>query len=353
MFGVAPGYVRPEKLKTIPFVSIIIPCYNEEKYITQCLDSIMAGDYPLERMEVLVVDGGSTDRTRDILVGYSKGYPIVSMLDNPHRLKPHALNIGINSARGDIIIRMDAHALYDKCYVSKSVKYMEEHKADNVGGVRKTLSDGNSILSKSIAVSVSHPFAAGNAIYRTGAKTFKWVDTVFGGCYRRETFQKIGLFNESLVRGQDREFNIRLQKAGGKILFAPDIICYYYARGTLRKYLPWIFSAGLTPFFVSRLIKKRIYSWRNLVPPAFVLSLLILSLLSLRYTFFFRILIAEIISYLSCALIASSHTVNKEKDYRYFLSMPFVFFLTHVVYGAGSLVGLFKPVADAGEWTKA
>ena len=342
-----------EILNIPPFVSIIIPCYNEEKYIVKCLDSVVAGDYPLVRMEVLVVDGGSIDRTRGILFEYSKRHPCVMIVDNPHRLKPHALNIGIKTAKGDILIRMDAHALYDKSYVSKSVKYLEEHHADNVGGIRKTLPDGKSVMAKSIAISISHPCAAGKAVYRTGAKDFKWVDTVFGGCYRRETFQKIGLFNETLVRGQDREFNIRLQKAGGKILFAPDIICYYYARGTLRRYVPWIFSAGLTPFFVSRLIGKRIYSWRNLVPPTFVLSLAMLPILSFLHPMFFWIFSAEMITYCACALIATNAIAKKEQDCRYFLSMPFIFFLTHVVYGFGSLVGLFKPVKEAGEWTKA
>lgn len=313
----------------------------------------MAGDYPLDRMEVLVIDGGSSDRTRDVLAGYSKQYPVVRMVDNPHRLKPHALNIGIKMAKGDIIIRMDAHALYDKSYVSKSGKYLEEHHADNVGGIRKTLPDGKSVMAKSIAISISHPFAAGNAVYRTGAKDFKWVDTVFGGCYRRAIFQKIGLFNETLVRGQDREFNIRLKKADGKILFAPDIICHYYARGTLRRYVPWIFSGGLTPFFVSRLIGNRIYSWRNLVPPTFVLSLVMLPILSFLHAIFVGLFVAEIIIYLACALIAASTIAKKKQDYRYLLSMPFIFFLTHVVYGSGSLVGLFKPVKEAGEWTKA
>lgn len=339
-------------MNTRPFVSIIIPCYNEEKYIAQCLDSVVAGDYPLDRMEVLVVDGRSTDRTRDILAAYSKQHPVVKLVDNPHRLKPHALNIGITRAAGDIVIRMDAHAVYKKSYVSRSVRYLNEYKADNVGGVRKTLPAGDSILAKSIAASISHPFAAGNAIYRTGAKSFKWVDTVFGGCYRRETFQKIGLFNETLVRGQDREFNIRLQKAGGKILFAPDIVCHYYARGNLRSYVPWIYSAGLTPFFVSRLIGKRIFSWRNLVPLAFVLSLFILPLLSFLHPIFLWLLLGEITVYLAGAIVASIPVVKKEKDARFFISMPLTFAVTHVLYGVGSLVGLFKPIKGAGEWTR-
>ena len=339
-------------MTTLPFVSIIIPCYNEEKYITQCVDSILAGDYPQERMEILVVDGRSTDRTRDVLVEYSKRHPVVRMVDNPHRLKPHALNIGVLKAKGDIVVRMDAHALYDKSYVSRCTRYLDEYKADNVGGIRKTLPAGRSVLARSIAASISNPFAAGNATYRTGAKGFKWVDTVFGGCYRREIFGEMGLFNEVLVRGQDREFNARLQKAGGKILFAPDIICHYYARGSLRAFLPWIYSGGLTPFFVSRLIGKRIYSLRNFVPMLFVLSLCILPALSLLHPFFIWILAAELGLYLSCAIMASVPTARKERDLRFLMSMPIVFLMTHLVYGTGSLVGLVKPLKGTDEWTR-
>ncbi|WP_084288348.1 glycosyltransferase family 2 protein [Desulfovermiculus halophilus] len=340
-------------MNTYPFVSIIIPCYNEEKYIGQCLDSILAGDYPFDYLEILVVDGGSADKTREIVSQYSKIHQIVKLTDNPHRLKPHALNIGIDSAQGDIVIRMDAHSNYDAGYVSKSVSYLNKYNADNVGGIRQTLPGSNSVIGKSIAISISHPFAAGNAIYRTGAKDIKWVDTVFGGCYRRQIFQDIGLFDEALVRGQDREFNIRLQKAGGKILFAPDIICHYFARGTLRGYIPWIFSAGLTPFFVSRMISKKIFSWRNLVPLAFVLSLMILSLLSFFHPFFQWLLGIELAIYIFCSLAASIPIAHKERDWRFVFSMPFIFFLTHFLYGMGSLVGLIKPIKNPGEWTKA
>lgn len=339
-------------VNNFPFVTIVIPCYNEERYIVKCLDSVVSGEYFLDRLEVLVVDGLSTDKTRELVEEFSNQYPLVELVDNPHKLKPHALNIGINKARGDIIIRMDAHALYHKDYISKSVKYLEEYNADNVGGIRKTISGKNSVLGKSIAFSISHPFAAGNAVYRTGSKEFKWVDTVFGGCYRKEIFKKIGMFDERLVRGQDREFNIRLQKAGGKILFAPDIICYYYARPNIRSYVPWIFSAGLTPLFVSRMIKKRIYSWRNIVPMAFVVSLVIMPILSIFYTLFFGLFLAEASTYFTCAVVFSYSFVMKEKDWRYFFSMPFIFFLTHVVYGIGSLFGFIKKIENAGEWTK-
>jgi len=336
----------------LPFVSIVIPCYNEESHIAGCLNSIITGDYPLNLMEILVVDGQSLDGTRKIIEEYSLKYPVIKLVENPYRLKPHALNIGINSAKGDVIIRMDAHALYERSYVSTSVSCLDKYNADNVGGIRRTLPGNNSIIARSIAESISNPFSAGNAIYRTGAKNVQWVDTVFGGCYRRETFEKIGLFNEALVRGQDREFNMRLKNAGGKILFVPDIICYYYPRSTLGGYIPWIFSSGLTPFFVSRLIKRRIYSWRNIIPLLFLLSLIVFPLLSIFCQICRYLFLGEVVAYLVCSLVATALVVSTKCDLRFLVSMPIIFFLTHAVYGLGSLVSFFKPVNSGGEWTR-
>jgi len=335
-----------------PFISIIIPCYNEERFIGQCLDSILAGDYPAERMEVLVVDGGSQDNTRNIISDYSKRHASVRLVDNPHRLKPHALNIGISAAKGNIVIRMDVHSQYDPEYVSKSVQYLDQLKADNVGGLRMTFPGNDSLFARSIAASISSRFGAGNATYRTGAKGLKWVDTVFGGCYRKEIFAQIGMFDERLVRGQDREFNVRLQRAGGKILFVPDIICSYYARGSLLEYLPWIYAGGLTPFYVSRLIGLRIYSWRNLVPMTFVSSLLLLIPLSFLNPIFLFLLLTELACYLICAIIASIPVAKKEKNWLFLITMPVVFFLSHIFYGVGSFAGLLKSLKGDPEWTK-
>lgn len=198
-------------LNSVPLVTIIVPCLNEREFIGACLDSVIANDYPKDRLEILVIDGMSDDGTRAIVEEYAQRHPSIRMVDNPDKIKPRALNIGIQEARGGIIIRMDAHALYEPDYISKSVHYLEEYDADNVGGIRMTLPRSSSRMARAIAHAISHPFAAGNATYRTGAKEIKWVGTVFGGCYRREVFDRIGLFNEALIRGQDREFNVRLR----------------------------------------------------------------------------------------------------------------------------------------------
>lgn len=337
---------------SLPFVSIIIPCYNESRFIGQCLDSIVVNSYPKNRLEVIVVDGMSNDGTREIVREYERRYPFIRLLDNPLKIKPKALNLGIQGARGEVIIRMDAHAYYDPEYIPKSVRYLNERNADNVGGLRKTLPGNDTVLARAIAHSISHPFAAGNATYRTGANDMKWVDTVFGGCYRRKLFDEIGFFDERLIRGQDREFNVRLQKAGGRILFAPDIVCYYYARGDLRSYVNWSYVGGLTPFYISRITGKRIFSWRNLVPLTFVVVIISSLLLSLFFPMFFTLFAMIVVAYMLVAFLGAMPVVKEEQDWRFMMAMPLVFLLTHVVYGVGSLAGLIKPIRQGNEWSK-
>ncbi|HIE26283.1 TPA: glycosyltransferase family 2 protein [Candidatus Poribacteria bacterium] len=336
----------------LAFISVIIPCYNEERFIGKCLDSIVANTYCKDRLEIIIVDGMSTDNTREIVAEFCHKYPFIRMIDNPDKIKPRALNIGIREAKGDIIIRMDAHAIYEPEYISKSVRYLDEWGADNVGGIRKTLAGNDSLSARAIAYAVSHPFAVGNATYRTGASKMKWVDTVFGGCYRRRIFDEIGFFNESLIRGQDREFNVRLKRAGGKILLAPDIICHYFARSDLRSYTKWIFVGGLTPFYISKITRNIIFSWRNLVPLLFVASLFALFLLSVWNFAFFWLFLATILFYLAVATFISIPIARRERDIRFLAIMPLVFAATHVAYGLGSIVGLFKPVKHGSEWSQ-
>ena len=204
--------------------SVIIPCRNEEKFIGKCLDSIISQDYPREDLEVLVIDGISEDKTRKIIKDFSLKYSFIKLLDNPNKFTPFALNIGVKAARGEIIIRMDAHAGYEKDYISKCVKHLEEHSADNIGGVIKTLPKENTLVAKSIANCLSSFFGAGGSYFRLGTEKPKWVDTVFGGCYKRKVFEKVGLFNEKLLRSQDIEFNKRLKRAGGRVLLVPEIV---------------------------------------------------------------------------------------------------------------------------------
>ncbi len=335
-----------------PFVTIMIPCFNEQKFIGRCLDSIIANDYPQDRLEVLVIDGMSNDTTRTIVGEYIQKNPVIRLVDNPRRLKPYAFNTGIETSRGDIIIIMGAHAIYEPDYISKCISYMEHYQADNVGGSLRTLPSDSRVLSRAIAYSNAHSFGMGNTAYRTGAKTIKWVDTVFGGCYRRETFEKIGVFDERLVRGQDREFNVRLQRAGGKILYVPDIVCHYFARSDLKSFLHWIYVGGLTPIYISRITGKVIFSWRNMIPLAFVISIVGSLLLTLVRPVFRWLLLLIGVVYLVPCLVFSVPIAWKERDPRFLIAMPFIFAATHILYGLGSIAGLFKPIQPQSEWSK-
>lgn len=299
-------------------ISIIIPCRNEEKYIGKCLDSVFHQDYT-GRMEVLVIDGMSEDKTREII----KEYPPVKLLDNPKRFTPFALNIGIKNAKGNIIIRMDAHAEYKSDYISKCVKYLKEYKADNVGGIRKTRPSRNTIWAKAIAICYFHPFGVGSD-FRLRADKPKEADTVYGGCYWRKLFDKIGLYNENLIRSQDLEFNLRLKAHGGKIILFPDIVSYYYPDSTLKDFFLHNFKDGMWAILPLRHIKIP-FKLRHYIPLIFILTLPL-----------------SVIPYLLVNLFFSAGISIKEKDIRYLFMMLLTFMARHIGYGLGSLWGLVK-----------
>lgn len=306
-------------------VSIIIPCRDEEKFVSQCLASIIANDYPKDKLEVLVIDGMSEDGTRKIIEEYIRQYPYIKLLENPQKYTPFALNIGIKQAKGEIIMRMDAHAIYEKDYISKCLRYLDEYKADNVGGIWITVPRDNTFIGKAIALVLSHPFGAGNAYYRIGySKEPRWVDTVPFGCYRKEIFKKIGFYNENLVRSQDMEFNLRLKKSGGKILLVPDIVSYYYPKSNLKDFFLHNFEDGVWVIYPLKFVKTPL-QLRHYLPLIFVLTLPL-----------------SIWLYILVSLFFSAQIAFREKDIRYFFVMPAVFATRHIGYGLGSVWGLIK-----------
>jgi glycosyltransferase involved in cell wall biosynthesis len=255
-----------------PSVSVVVPCRNEARYIAECLDSILACDYPEDRLEILVVDGMSDDGTRAILTEYAARQPRLRVLDNPRRITPVALNTAIRAARGDVIVRMDAHVVYPKDYVSRLVAALDAYGADNVGAVLRTLPAIPTPLGRAIAIGMSHPFGVGTSYFRIGTDQPRWVDTIAFFCVRRATFDRVGLFDEELIRHQDGEFNARLIKAGGRILLIPDVVSYYYARATLRQVGRMFYQYG---YFKPLVAKKlgRFMTVRQLIPPGFILGL--------------------------------------------------------------------------------
>ena len=325
----------------LPFVSIVIPCRNEEKFIGKCLDSIIANNYPKDNLEILVIDGMSEDGTKKVVEGYSRQYPFIKYLENPKKITPCALNIGIKEAKGGIVMRMDAHATYKEDYVSKCIRYLNEYNADNVGGVMMTLPMENTFTGKAIVIALSSRFGVGNSAFRTGSKEPKWVDTVFGGCYKKEVFEKIGLFNENLVSTQDMEFNLRLKRAGGKILLHPDIISYYYTRSNLKDFCKNNFRNGFWAIYPIKFTKEMPVSLRHLVPLVFVFSL-VFSLVTGMFAptliwLFFSIMGA----YVALCIYSSLVIALREGNFFYLLMMPVVFTILHFLYGLGSLWALF------------
>jgi len=310
-------------------VSIIIPCQNEEKYIGKCLDSIINQDFPKENLEVLVIDGMSEDKTKEIIEKYANQYSFIKLLENSKKFTPFGLNIGVKEAKGEIILRMDAHASYEKDYISKCVKYLNEFNADNVGGILKTLPAENTISAEAIALSLSHPFGVGTSYFRLGAKEPREVDTVFGGCYKREVFEKIGLFNENLKRSQDIEFNLRLKRAGGKILLVPDIISYYYPKSNLEDFFLHNFEDGTWAVLPLKFVKTPL-KLRHYIPLIFVLTLPL-----------------SIWPYIPISLFFSAQIAFCEKDPRLFFVMPLIFATRHFGYGLGSIWGLVKIIFQA------
>ncbi|MEU8816788.1 glycosyltransferase family 2 protein [Actinoplanes sp. NPDC048796] len=323
-----------------PFVSVVVPCWNERDFIESFLASVERFDYPADRRELLVVDGMSSDGTRDVLLDNDK----LVLIDNPGRSKPVALNLGIRAAKGEIIVRLDVHADYPPDYLSKCVQGLLDHPdADNVGGVRRSEARDDSLIGRAIALSTTNAFGAGNTKYRIGASEPQWVDTVFGGCYRREVFDHIGYFDEALTRAQDRELNQRLRASGGKILLLPDITCTYYARSDYREFCSWMFEGGYWPFRASRAVGRWIGAWRNVVPLGFVLAAsggLALSPFSRTVR---RLTLALLGTYGAAALYSGARVAREQHDPRLLVVMPIVFATTHVVYGAGSVWGILDP----------
>jgi glycosyltransferase involved in cell wall biosynthesis len=322
-------------------ISVIIPCRNEEKFIGKCLNSITSNDYPKNNLEILVIDGKSQDKTKEIIKDYASKFSYIKLLDNPEKYTPFALNIGIKESKGDIIVRIDSHATYEKNYIAKCVENLKKYNADNVGGAVKTISSNNSLIAKSIAICMSSIFGTGSSHFRLGSEKPMEVDTVFGGCYRKEVFKKIGLFNEKLKRSQDMEFNIRLKKAGGKIIMAPDIISYYHPKSTLRDFFVHNFIDGQWAILPLKFIKKP-FKARHYIPLIFVSLLLFLFVAGFFYSLFYIGFLCLLAAYIVAVLYFSSKISLKEKDFRYFFAMPAVFASRHFGYGFGELFGLLK-----------
>jgi GT2 family glycosyltransferase len=286
----------------------------------------------------------SGDRTRAIVENYCREYPFIRLLDNPQRIVPTGLNIGIRAAKGDIILRLDAHAKYPTDYFSLLVKRLQETDADNVGGVCRTLPAQDTPVCRAIAHAMSSPFGMGNSHFRIGTEKEMWVDTVPFGCFHRELFDKIGLFDEELVRNQDDEFNGRIIQNGGKILLLPQVVTDYYARDSVRKTGKMFYQYGLFKPLVNKKLGKPA-TLRQFFPPLFVAGILAGAVLSLFFDVIRWIYLSVLVIYLIMAIFAGLRNTHRWPD---ILWMPVIFATIHVSYGFGYWVGFFKLMTNSG-----
>lgn len=319
-------------------ISVICPIYNEERRIEACIQSIVNQDYPHDEMEVLFVDGMSTDRTRDIVMEYGRQYPFIRLLDNPMHTAPVALNTGIRAAQGDIIVRLDAHSKYPADYFSVLVNKLRNSDADNVGGVCNTLPAKETSICRAIAHAMSSSFGMGNSHFRVGAEHEMWVDTVPFGCFQRAIFDRIGYFDEELVRNQDDEFNGRIIQNGGKILLLPQVVVDYFARDSISKTAKMFYQYGLFKPLVNKKLQKPT-TLRQFFPPLFLAGLVVGGLLSLFSSAIMWIYFSVLILYLLIGLLAGVRCTRRLPD---ILWMPIVFAAIHCSYGFGYWEGIVK-----------
>lgn len=320
-------------------LSVICPIYNEEKYIAKCIESITEQDYPKDDLEVLLVDGMSKDKTREIVAEYIQKYPFIRLIDNPEKIVPYAMNKGIAEAKGDIIMRLDAHATYENNYFSAIVRRLKEYDAENVGCVCKT--DVLNKTPKTLAIRevLSNKFGVGNSAFRTGIDGVKEVDTVPFGCWPRRVFEKYGLYNTKLVRNQDIELSKRIINGGGKIIIIPDTFCTYMARETYKGLAKNNFGNGkwniLTVYYTNNM---KSLSLRHFIPLLFVLGLIVPSLVGIFWhPALFLSAFVLLMYLLALGSVSLKLAIEKRLNFGYLL---WSFIVLHCSYGWGSLVGL-------------
>jgi glycosyltransferase involved in cell wall biosynthesis len=326
--------------QTSPQLTVIIPTRNEASFIDRCLSSVFAADLLPGGFEVFVVDGMSQDSTRQILSGWIPDHANLTMLDNPLGTVPSAMNIGIRAARGEWIIRLDAHSEYPANYFNLCLETIQRTGADNVGGAVMTLFERKGLQGSLVQALTTHRFGVGNSAFRTGAKE-GWADTVPFGCYRRDLFKRIGLYDERLVRNQDYEFNRRLLNKGGRIWFNPAIQIIYHNQSTLMGLSRQAFITGQwNPWMW--FIAPYSFALRHAVPMLFVGALIFLSLAIFVAPSMAGIALMLVLGlYLTLALSASFQQASRYGA-QLFLPMPGLFLVYHLVYGLGGLWGLIR-----------
>lgn len=321
----------------LPFVTIVLAIYNEEKFIEKCIQAIQDQDYPPEKIEILVADGMSTDKTVALLNALQAADKRIRVFCNPGRIVPIGLNMLVREAKGEFVVRIDGHTIVARDYVSRCIQASLESGAENVGG--RMCAIGQTPFGKAVAEATSHPFGIGNSRFHYSEKCEE-VDSVYMGCWKKSVFEDYGLFDEELVRNQDDEHNYRIREMGGKTLLYPEIKSIYTVRSSPKALWKQYFQYG---YWKVRVLQKhpRQMSLRQFVPPAFVLAILFFSLLALLFNWGWSALLTFMGLYLGINLIVSL-SISSKKGWQIFPGLVLSFLILHISYGTGFITGLFK-----------
>lgn len=338
--------VPPQRSSSLPtlagrpwncIVSVISPCRNEAAYIRPFLESVLAQRLPAGvTLEVFIADGQSDDGTRESIDEYARAYPGIEVLDNPRRIVSTGLNAAIRRARGDVILRMDAHTIYAPDYIAECLRSLDKTGADNVGG--PWVPKGSGYISAAIAQAFSSPLVSGGGKAHHAAYEGP-VDTVYLGCWPRQTFEKFGLFDEDFVRTQDSELNLRIHRGGGKIWQTPAIRSWYVPRPSLAQLARQYTQYG---YWKARVIKKHMLpaSVRQLVPGGFLAALLVLAVLTPFVSWAGWAFAALALAYAAAVCVGSLLTCAAPGQWKLLPIMPLVFAIYQLSYGYGFWRGL-------------
>lgn len=320
-----------------PLVSLIIPMFNEERHIGDLLASVAAQDYPLDRLEVLVVDGASTDGSAQVVRSFQDRIPGLRLITNPRRLTPTSLNLGLREARGEIYVRMDSHSTMAPDYVRTCVETLQRTGADNVGGLMRPV--GTNRRSEAVSLATCSRFGIGGARFHYATEP-QYVDTVYLGCYRLDRLRELGGYDESMIINEDDELNFRLTLDGGRIFLNPEIRSSYHPRASLRALWKQYYRYGR---WKVRLMQKhrRLTSLRHLVPAAFAASLLA-GLALWPWTAWGGWLLLAVLGAYGAANLAFSVALAARAGWRHLPLLPPTFLVLHLAYGGGFLAGIVE-----------
>ena len=319
-----------------PFVSVIVPMRDEERYIERCIRSLTAQDYPRDRFEVIVVDGGSEDGSRDVVESLCREFASLRLIENRDRQAARGLNLGLAYAEGDVIARLDGHAVADPNFIRESVAAMQRTGADVVGGPITSLGEG--AIGETIALAISSPFGVGNATFRYSTKE-EWTDTVAFPAYRRDVFDRFGTFAE-IEAGEDDEFHYRIRDGGGRILLTPSIRATYYGRRTYWELARQYFSYGQAKVVVLSRHPRRT-RLRQLAPVCLVLAI-IGTAIAAAFGGLMLLPLAVLAGLYLGTSIGFSLGIARHHGWQHAIRLPLAFACMHFAYGLGFLSGLVR-----------